>query len=109
MCPETLRPGRAVAAPGPEGLRGRLSLCPGVIMPPRATLEPYDLVTPARGAQLLGVDPSTMRTWIQRAEQIVGRKVEPLGSLGRWPVYDFNDLAALDAEMRRRQQQRTAA
>lgn len=110
MVLETLHPKQSYRrSQGPKAMRGRLFPCAGVNVTPRATLEPDDLVTPARGAGLLGVDPSTMRTWIQRSEDILGRKVEPLGTLGRWPVYDFNDLAALDAEMRRRQRRREAA
>lgn len=71
--------------------------------PPRATLEPEDLVTPGRFAQVTGIPVNRVRVWIHRSETIIGRKVEPLGTLGRWPAYDWNDLAALDAEMRRRQ------
>lgn len=78
-------------------------------MPPRPTLEPGDLVTPTAFGRTIGVPASTVRTWIQRSTEILGRKVEPLGTLGRWPVYDYNDLAALDATMRQRQQQREAA
>lgn len=83
---------------------GRLfSYAGAVIMPPRRTLEADDLVTPARFGTAVGIPASTVRTWIQRSSGILGRKVEPLGTLGRWPAYDWNDLAALDAEMRRRQ------
>lgn len=71
--------------------------------PPRATLEAGDLVTPTAFARRTGRPASTVRTWIQRSETIIGRKVSPLGDIGRWPVYDWNDLAALDAEMRRRE------
>lgn len=75
-------------------------------MPLRATLEPGDLVTPGEASVQLGVPVNRLRVWIHRSLEILGRKVEPLGTLGRWPAYDFNDLAALDAEMRRRQRQR---
>lgn len=78
-------------------------------MPPRPTLEPDDLVTPGRASEMLGIPVNRLRVWIHRSEDILGRKIGPLGQLGRWPVYDFNDLAALDAEMRRRQRQREAA
>jgi hypothetical protein len=81
---------------------------PGVIMPPRPTLEADDLVTPTRFGGLVGVPAPTVRSWIYRSEDILGRKVEPLGTLGRWPAYDYNDLAALDAEMRRRREQLAA-
>lgn len=80
----------------------------GGVVPPRPTLEAIDLVTPAAFARAARVPASTVRTWIQRAEQIIGRKVEPLGDLGRWPAYDWADLAALEAEMNRRKQERAA-
>jgi transposase-like protein len=63
-------------------------------MPPRATLEAEDLVTPTQAARLLGVPASTVRTWIER------HRVERLGWSGRWPVYDYNELAAIEAEHR---------
>ena len=78
-------------------------------MPPRPTLEPDDLVTPTRAAELLGVDANRVRVWIHRSESIIGRKIEPLGTLGRWPVYDYNEIAAVDAAMRRKQEAREAA
>jgi hypothetical protein len=74
----------------------------GVMMPPRPTLEPDDLVTPTKAAELLGVPAATVRSWIHRSEDILGRKIEPLGTVGRWPVYDFNEIAAIDAIMRQR-------
>jgi hypothetical protein len=81
---------------------------PGVTMPPRATLEADDLVTPTVFGRTIGVPAPTVRSWIHRSEDILGRKVESLGTLGRWPAYDWNDLAALDAEMRRRREQTAA-
>lgn len=79
------------------------------MMPPRPTLEADDLVTPAQAGRLLGVPAGTVRIWIHRSEEILGRKVEPLGRLGRWPAYDYNDLAALDAVMRRKREARDRA
>jgi hypothetical protein len=76
----------------------------GVIMPPRPGIEPDDLVTPTQFGEITGVPPSTVRTWIERSESIIGRKIEPLGQLGRWPAYDYNDLAAVDAAMRRKRE-----
>ena len=78
-------------------------------LPPRATLEPADLVTPTEFAAKAGLSASTVRTWIERAEKIIGRKVEPLGNLGRWPAFDWNDLAALERTMRQRRQARATA
>ena len=75
----------------------------GVTMPPRPTLEPDDLVTPARAAALLGVDPNLVRVWIHR------HGIEPLGVIGRWPAYDYNEIAAVDAAMRRKREARQAA
>lgn len=62
-------------------------------MPPRATLEPDDLVTPTGAARILRTSPSTVRTWIER------NGIEPLGRIGRWPVYDYNEIAAVKARM----------
>ncbi len=78
-------------------------------MPPRLTLEPDDLVTPTQAARILGVPASTVRTWIERSPSIIGRKIKPLGNLGRWPAYDFNDIAAVDARLRRKREAREAA
>jgi hypothetical protein len=71
-----------------------------VIMPPRPTLQADDLVTPTQFARPLRLNPATVRSWIHRSEKMIGRKVEPLGQLGRWPAYDYNDLAELDAASR---------
>ena len=70
---------------------------------PRPTLEADDLVTPAQAAALLGVDPNCVRVWIHR------NGIEPLGTLGRWPVYDYNEIAAVDAALRRKREARAAA
>jgi len=42
-------------------------------------------------------------SWISR------NKIEPLGTLGRWPAYDFNAIAAVDARMRRNREAGSAA
>jgi hypothetical protein len=67
----------------------------GVAMPPRATLEPDDLVTPAKAASLLDVPVGTVYSWIHRYG------IEPVGQLGRWNAYDYNAIAAVDARLRR--------
>ena len=72
-------------------------------MPPRPTLEAGDLVTPAQAARLLGVPLPTVRSWIHR------NGIESLGILGRWPAYDFNEIAAVDAALRRKRETRQAA
>jgi hypothetical protein len=72
-------------------------------MSPRPTLEPDDLVTPTRAGLLLGVPASTVRTWIER------NGIPQLGALGRWPVYDYNEIAAVDARLRRKREARQAA
>lgn len=69
-------------------------------MPPRVTLEADDLVTPAGAARILRVPAATVRSWIHR------NGIEPLGMLGRWPAYDFNQIAVIKARMDR---SRTAA
>jgi DNA-binding transcriptional MerR regulator len=60
-------------------------------MPPRPGIEPEDIVTPSQAARLLGVPASTVRTWIERYG------VESLGKIGRWNVYDFREIAAIEA------------
>ena len=72
-------------------------------MPPRRDMEPDDLVTPARAAGLLGVPAGTVRQWILR------NGIEPLGVIGRWPAYDYNEIAAVDARLRRKREAREAA
>lgn len=79
-------------------------------MPPRATLAAIDLVTPARFAsQVPGLTAAQVSQWIRRSGRIIGSKVEPLGHLGPYETYDWNDLAALEREMHRRAQARTGA
>jgi hypothetical protein len=60
-------------------------------MPPRPGIEPEDIVTPTRAGELLGVPASTVRTWIERYG------IEPLGKIGRWNVYDYREIAAIEA------------
>ena len=97
-----LRPDGSVSALSQKAEGGFFVLA-GVGMPPRPTLEPDDLVTPTEAAALLGVEPNLVRVWIHR------NGIEPLGTLGRWPVYDFNEIAAVDAALRRKREARAAA
>lgn len=97
----TLVPKQTCRRSQPEG-SGRLFLAPGVTVPPRPTLEPGDLVTPSQAGKLLGIPAGRVRIWIHRYG------IKSLGMVGRWPVYDYNELAAIDAQMRR-QQARAAA
>lgn len=62
---------------------------------PRPGIEPEDIVTPSRAARLLDVPASTVRTWIDRYH------LESLGKLGRWNAYDFREIAAIEAGLRR--------
>ena len=78
-------------------------LVPGVIMPPRPTLEPDDIMTPAQIGRVLDIPASTVSTWIGRYG------IKPLGQIGRWLVYDFNELAAIEASRRREREAREAA
>jgi hypothetical protein len=91
-----------------EAYAGILLFARGVTMPPRPTLDATDLVTPTVFARRTSLCASTVRTWIQRSEQMIGRKVEPLGFLGRWPAFDWNDLAALERASHQRQQKAAA-
>ena len=75
----------------------------GVTVPLRPDMEPDDLVTPAQAARLLGVPLGTVRSWISR------NGIRPLGAIGRWPAYDYNDVAAVDAALRRKRETRQAA
>ena len=75
----------------------------GVTLPPRLTLQPDDLMTPVQIGRALGVPASTVRTWIDRYG------IESLGTLGRWPAYDYNEIAAVDAALRRKREARAAA
>jgi DNA-binding transcriptional MerR regulator len=61
---------------------------------PRPGLEAEDIVLPTAAARRLGVPASTIRTWIHRYG------VEPLGTIGRWQVYDFRDIAVIEAGLR---------
>lgn len=72
-------------------------------MTPRPTLEADDLVTPTQAGRLLGIPGGTVRQWILRYH------LEPLGTLGRWPAYDYNDIAAVDARLRRKREAQPAA
>jgi len=66
-------------------------------------MEPDDLVTPARAAELLGVPVGTVYSRISRAG------IQPLGRLGRWPAYDYREIAAVDARLRRKREAGSAA
>jgi hypothetical protein len=77
-------------------------------MPPRRNLDAADLVTPTQFGRQAGIDPNNVRVWIHRSARMIGRKVEPLGLLGRWPAYDWNDLAALERASHQKQQKAAA-
>ena len=62
--------------------------------PPLPGIEPDDLVTPKRAAELLGIPVGTVSSWITRYG------IEPLGKAGRWHVYDFREIAAIEARPR---------
>ena len=73
----------------------RASCFPGaVVVPPLPGIEPDDLVTPKRAAELLGIPVGTVSSWITRYG------IEPLGKAGRWHVYDFREIAAIEARPR---------
>jgi DNA-binding transcriptional MerR regulator len=65
-------------------------------MAPRPGLEADDIVTPSQAAALLGVPASTVRTWIARY------RLQSLGRVGRWNVYDFRDIAQVEASLTQR-------
>jgi hypothetical protein len=91
-----MRPTRLVSAYGLPAVSG--FFVPGWwSMPPRPGIEPGDLVTPAQAGALLGIPASTVRTWIQRYQ------VERIGMVGRWPVYDYREIAVIEARKSARQ------
>lgn len=69
----------------------------GVVMPPRPGIEPGDLVTPRQAAELLDIPVGTVSSWINRYG------IEPIGRLGRWNVYDYREIAVIDARKRRQE------
>ncbi len=73
---------------------------PGVFVAPRNDvdpgLDPSDVVTPSQAAKRLDVPPGTVSSWISR------KGVEPIGRLGRYNVYDYRELAQIEALMRYR-------
>lgn len=56
-------------------------------------MRPADVVTPSQAAKHFGVKAPTLRQWIHR------KGVRPLGKIGRYNVYDFAELAAIEREM----------
>lgn len=81
---------------------GGLPAFPGVMMPPRKSLHPDDIVTPGQAARLLRIPGGTVRSLIHR------NGIEPLGRIGRWHVYDFNELAAAAQPAREHPRRRAA-
>jgi hypothetical protein len=69
-------------------------------MPPRPDLHPDDLVTPKQASALLGIPASTVCTWIDRYG------IESLGEIAGRRVYDYLDIAAVDARLRRKREAR---
>lgn len=57
-------------------------------------MHPHDVVTPTEAAAILGVPPGTLRSWIHR------RGIQPLGKIGRYNRYNYQDLAELEHDMR---------
>ncbi len=53
-----------------------------------------DAVTPSQAAARLDIPAGTVRSWISR------RGIKPIGTIGRYNVYDYRELARVEAEMR---------
>lgn len=64
-------------------------------MPPEIDpdIDPSEVVTPSQAAARFGIPAGTVRSWISR------RKIEPLGTIGRYNVYDYRVLARIEYEM----------
>ncbi|GGK61555.1 hypothetical protein Sme01_03320 [Sphaerisporangium melleum] len=59
-------------------------------------IAPEDVVTPSQAAARLGVPAGTVRSWISRNRD----RVQPIGTIGRYNVYDYRVLARIEVEMR---------
>ncbi|MGI5161408.1 hypothetical protein [Microbispora sp. CA-102843] len=57
-------------------------------------VQPQDLVTPSQFGAVCGVPAGTVRSWISR------KRIQPVGRIGPYNVYDFLELADLEREMR---------
>ncbi|MEV7013311.1 helix-turn-helix domain-containing protein [Streptosporangium sp. NPDC051022] len=64
-------------------------------MPPEIDpdIDPSEVVTPSQAAERFGIPAGTVRSWISR------RKIKPLGTIGRYNVYDYRVLARIEYEM----------
>lgn len=87
---------RDVSPLAAERAAGGFFVPAGVIVTPQPGIEPEDILTPSQIAKLLGIPAATVRSWIRRYE------VESLGMIGRWPVYDYREIAAIDAALNRK-------
>ncbi len=69
-------------------------------MPPTATIAPgidvSDVVTPSQAARRFDCPAGTVRSWISR------KGIKPIGAIGRYNVYDYRELAQIEALMRYR-------
>ncbi len=70
-------------------------------MPPESTcpdvdpdIDPSEVVTPSQAAKMWDIPAGTVRSWISR------RGIKPIGTIGRYNVYDYRELARVEAEMR---------
>lgn len=61
----------------------------------RPDIASDQVVTPAEAAARLGKPASTVRVWILR------HKVQPIGVIKGRNVYDYHELAQIEAKMRR--------
>lgn len=66
----------------------------GILHFPGVTMRPGDVVTPSQAAADLGVPATTLRSWIHR------KGIQPIGTIGRYNRYDYQQLAELERDMR---------
>ncbi|GIH70324.1 MerR family transcriptional regulator [Sphaerimonospora thailandensis] len=57
-------------------------------------MQPHDVVTPSKAAAIFGIPAGTLRSWIHR------KGIQPLGKIGPYNAYNYQELADLEREMR---------
>ncbi|MCW2768187.1 MAG: hypothetical protein JWO11_4146 [Nocardioides sp.] len=64
------------------------------MFPPGVIMQARDVVTPSEAAAVFGIPAATVRSWIRR------KNIRPLGKIGPYNRYDYQELAELERDMR---------